>query len=157
MSRVPYTFLSGIHFDGSKVTWSIFLALNFPKDFKTKLFMMGLGSTGGNDPERARPSAVLPEWALELTATALTLCRCPLAFSVCSPSWSPFSTSGLLLARTLLLYLKSMTFLFQRTMTTMTNRSWRSKWGSPELGNGDARSLSSLPVSRRAPGRPSAS
>ena len=46
--------------------------------------MMNLRSTGGNAPERARP-VVLLEWALELTATTLTLCRCPLAFSECSP------------------------------------------------------------------------
>ena len=87
--RVPCTSLSSVQFDGHKITLSLliifFLALNFSKDFKIKLLMMDLRSTGGNAPERARPSVVLLEWALALTATTLTLCRCPSAFSVCSP------------------------------------------------------------------------
>ena len=87
--RVPCIFLSGVQFDGHRITLSllliIFLAPNFSKDFKIKLLIMNLRSTGGNAPERDRPSVVLLEWALELTATTLTLCRCPSAFSVCSP------------------------------------------------------------------------
>ena len=53
------------------------------------------------------------------------LLRFPSAFSACSPLWSPFSMLGRSLARTLLLYLRNMTFLHQRTMMMTTNRASR--------------------------------